>query len=274
MSNYIHGTIPEEQERLGLMNELINEGCLREMRLEGGARVLDVGSGLAQFARLLARTAGADGLVVGVERDAEQLAAARRQAEAAGEAGLVDLRQGDATALPLEAGEWGTFDVAHTRFVLEHVPDPLAVVREMRRAVRPGGRVVLADDDHAMMRFWPVPAGLDRLWRMYVRTYDRLGNDPFVGRRLVALLHQAGLQPLRTTLVFYGGCAGQPRFKDYVDNLIGVLAGVRGAILGYDFLTAADFDQTLDNLRAWRERPDAAFWYAINWAEGMKAPGC
>ena len=35
--------------------------------------------------------------------------------------------------------EWGTFDLVHARFLLEHVSDPLAVVRSMARAVRPGG---------------------------------------------------------------------------------------------------------------------------------------
>jgi 2-polyprenyl-3-methyl-5-hydroxy-6-metoxy-1,4-benzoquinol methylase len=46
----------------------------------------------------------------------------------------------------------GHFDVAHARFLLEHVPDPLVIVRTMVRAVRPGGRVILADDDYEGLR--------------------------------------------------------------------------------------------------------------------------
>ena len=68
---------------------------------------------------------------------------------------LVELREGDVYSLPLRDDEWGSFDVVHTRFLLEHVPDPQAVVDEMVRAVRPGGRVALLDDDHELLRLAP-----------------------------------------------------------------------------------------------------------------------
>src|ERR1043166_2419654 len=116
---YIHGSKPTEQRRLSDLNELLNQTCLRELALKGDESVLDVGCGLGQFTRVLARTVQPSGRVVGVERDAKQLAEARRQARAAGEQGLVEWRQADATALPLGKSKSDRFDVAHARFVLE-----------------------------------------------------------------------------------------------------------------------------------------------------------
>jgi SAM-dependent methyltransferase len=191
-SQYLHGTLPDEQRRLSLLNDLLNAGSLREMRLQGAERVLDVGSGLGQLSRAMARSAGAR--VIGVERSAEQIAEAERQAARAGEAGLVEFRQGDALRLPLRDEEWGTFDLAHTRFLLEHLREPLPVVQAMSRAVRPGGRIILEDDDHDLMRLWPEPTGFTALWLAYQRSYERLGNDPIVGRRLVSLLVDAGVR--------------------------------------------------------------------------------
>jgi ubiquinone/menaquinone biosynthesis C-methylase UbiE len=79
MSEYIHGTEPEEQQRLTLLNTiLLNEGTLHELRLQKGDRILDVGSGLGQLSRAMAR-----------------------QAKTEGEEHLVEFRQGDATDLPL-----------------------------------------------------------------------------------------------------------------------------------------------------------------------------
>jgi ubiquinone/menaquinone biosynthesis C-methylase UbiE len=267
---YIHGTMPEEQQRLVLMNTLINEACLRELDLAGGERVLDVGSGLAQFTRALARAAGPSGYVLGIERDAQQRAEALRQLAEAGDDHRVALRAGDAGALPLCDDERGSFDVVHARFLLEHVADPLQVVREMVRAARPGGRIVLCDDDHEVLRLWPEPPGVLPLWRAYVRAYDRLGNDPFVGRRLVTLLHQAGARPRRNTSIFYGSCSGDPRFADFVANLIGVLEGARDVLLAHALFEASYFDEVLAGFRAWSRRPDAALWYAICWAEGVR----
>jgi ubiquinone/menaquinone biosynthesis C-methylase UbiE len=269
-SSYIHGTAPEEQQRLADLNALINEASLKEIGRIEGHKVLDVGSGLGQFSRALARATAGKGRTVGVEKHSGQLEEARRYARQEGEEHLVDFRLGDAYALPLQEEEWGTFDLAHTRFLLEHVPDPLAVVRGMVRAVRPGGRIILADDDHDLLRLWPEPPGLGPIWHAYVRTYDRLGNDPFVGRRLVALLHEAGAQPVRNTWVFFGSCAGHPAFTGYVVNLVKILNGARETILAQQLLDRELFDQGLAALQAWGRRPDAAFWYAIAWAEGVR----
>jgi ubiquinone/menaquinone biosynthesis C-methylase UbiE len=269
---YIHGTIPAEQERLSRLNDLLNEASLRELAIRGGEKIIDVGCGLAQFTRAMARAAGVRPGVLGIERDLGQLAEARRLAGSEGEMDLVELRQGDALALPLRDDEWGTFDIAHTRFLLEHVTDPLAVVGQMVKAIRPGGRIVLADDDHDVLRLWPEPPGFVQLWHGYIRSYDRLGSDPYVGRRLVSLLHAAGAAPVRNTWIFFGACAGAPVFPAIVENLEKILVGARAVIIETAHLDEAVFDQTIAALRQWGTLPDAAFWFAMCWAEGTYNP--
>ncbi len=269
-SRYVHGTAPEEQRRLAVLNDLLNESSLRALDLRGGERVIDLGAGLGQLARAIARAVGPTGRVLGIERSAEQIAEARRLARADGEERLLELRHGDVMELELEAGDWGSFDVAHARFILEHVPDPLRVVRAMARAVRIGGRIVLEDDDHDVMRLWPEPPGLAALWRAYIHGYQRNGNDPYVGRKLVALLHAAGVAPARNAWLFFGGCAGDGRLDLFVRNLCGLLEGAREEILKGGELDGTGFDTGIAAIRAWGERPDAAFWFARCWAEGVR----
>jgi ubiquinone/menaquinone biosynthesis C-methylase UbiE len=270
-SQYLHGTAPDEQDRLGLMNELLNANSLREMHLVPGERVLDVGCGLGQLSRDMARQVGPAGAVVAIERSSEQLAIARHLAAEVGEEVLVDFRTGPAEQLPLTDAEWGTFDVAHARFLLEHVPDPVAVVRQMVRAVRPGGRIVLEDDPHDTLRLWPEPPGFQHLWQTYMRTYDRLGTDPLTGHRLVAILVQAGAQPTRNAWPFFGACSGQPKLLlGHVDNLVRILEGVRDPILALGEFESATFDACIHAVREWAHRPDAAFWYAVSWAEARR----
>jgi ubiquinone/menaquinone biosynthesis C-methylase UbiE len=268
--NYIHGTSPDEQRRLALMNELINAGSLRELALEAGVRVLDLGSGTGQLARSIARAAGPSGRVVGVEFNREQLTSARRLAGLADEAELVDFREGDAAAPPLSDDEWGTFDVVHTRFLLEHLPDPSSVVRAMIRAARPGGRIVLEDDDHDLLRLWPEPAGIAAVWSAYQDLYRNNGCDPLIGRKLPKLLHDAGAITSRSTWVFFGACAGHEAFGSAVANLHAILAGAREAILATGAVGAAALDRSLEALSRWESTPGASFGYAIAWAEGRK----
>jgi SAM-dependent methyltransferase len=269
MSIYIHGTSESEQRRLSLLNDvLLNQAMLREMSLRGNERIIDFGSGLGQFSRAMAR-AVPRGLVVGIERDGEQLASARRLAAEDGEEGLVDFRQGDVLNLDLGA-EQESFDVAHTRFLLEHLPDPLGVVKTMVRAVRRGGRIVLADDDHGVIRIWPESPGFYDLWNAYMRTYDRIGNDPFVGRRLVQLLADAGARPVRNTWVFFGGCAGMETFPVLASNMAGVVRTARETMISMRLVEADAFDRAMDEYARWSQRPDAALWFAVSWAEGTR----
>ena len=77
-------------------------------------------------------------------------------------------------------------------------PLPISTIRRVGFITivrREYSRIILADDDHDVLRLWPEPPGLTDVWRAYQRSYDRHGNDPIVGRRLVQLLHQAGAQP-------------------------------------------------------------------------------
>lgn len=269
-SRYVHGTSAYEQARLALMNDFLNAGALEAIGLEGGERILDLGAGLGQLSRALARAAGPRGRVVAIEMSPEQIAAARDAARKAGEEGLVDLREGNALDPPLAADEWGAFDIAHARFLLEHLPDPLAAVRVLVRAVRPGGRIVLQDDDHELLRLDPEPVPVRRLWDAYVATYARNGTDAYIGRRLPRLLVEAGARPTRIRYPFFGACAGERTFEPLVENLARILEVATATIVEAGLLDRQRCEEGLAALRAWAARPEAALWYAVSYAEGTK----
>jgi SAM-dependent methyltransferase len=104
---------------------------LAARHLAGAGRVVDVGCGEGQIARLVAG-AGAQ-RVVGVDASAAQLAEARRRG-----GGPAYVRAG-AEALPLPSG---AFDAAVACLVLEHIADLDGALDEIARVLRPGGRFV------------------------------------------------------------------------------------------------------------------------------------
>jgi SAM-dependent methyltransferase len=112
---------------------------LREAR--PGERVLDLGCGAGRFVAAL-REAGAE--PVGVEIAEAALARARRNAPGA------DLRRvAPDGSLPLGHGD---VDLVWCSEVLEHVPDTIALLTEVRRVLRPGGRLLLTVPDHGRVR--------------------------------------------------------------------------------------------------------------------------
>jgi arsenite methyltransferase len=107
----------------------------------GGERVLDIGSGGGFDAMVAARAVGQDGAVIGVDMTPAMLERARRNAEAAGLTNI-EFRQGFAEELPVEDG-WA--DLVISNGVLNLVPDKVAAYGEVMRALRPGGRIQIAD---------------------------------------------------------------------------------------------------------------------------------
>jgi demethylmenaquinone methyltransferase / 2-methoxy-6-polyprenyl-1,4-benzoquinol methylase len=121
-------------------------------------RVLDVASGTAAVAIELARRAPARE-VLGIDQSAEMLAAGQARIAAAGLGDRIELREGRAESLPVGDAE---FDALTFTYLLRYVDDPAATMRELARAVRPGGTV-------AMLEFG-LPRGAWRpLWEAYVR---------------------------------------------------------------------------------------------------------
>ena len=108
--------------------------------LERGERVVDVGSGAGFDSFIAAGQVGADGRVVGVDMTAEMLQKSRETAQVLGLA--VEFREGLAEALPVEDG-WA--DVVISNGVINLCPDKKTVLAEIRRVLRPGGRLQFAD---------------------------------------------------------------------------------------------------------------------------------
>jgi len=75
---------------------------------------------------------------------------------------------------------------------------------------------------------------------------------------------------VRNTLIFFSGGARTTAFAAVSDNLIAILRGVRAQLLALGLIDSASFDAAIVALQAWSTRPDSAFWYAINWAEGVR----
>ena len=267
---YIHGSTPKEQDRLSTLNELLNERCLSAIDWEGGEKVLDVGSGLGQFSLKMAQKVGKKGSVLGIERDPAQFAKAQQLADANPTVSQLQFRQGNAYDLPLSAGEWGSFDVVHCRFLLEHLSNPQQAVDQMVKAAKIGGRIILSDDDHSTFRTTPEPLGFSMIWEAYCRSYERIGNDPYIGKRLVTLLHQSGITKFRNKSIFFGGCQQDGHFPAVAYNLIGILDGAKALILKEGLLNESSFDKAIDSLHDWKTLPDAALFYSMDWVEGVK----
>jgi ubiquinone/menaquinone biosynthesis C-methylase UbiE len=157
-----------------------------------GERALDVGCGSGVVARDMARRVAPRGVAVGVDPSPALLAVARELADRDGIGQSLELREGDARALPFADGE---FDVVIAATALSHIPDGERAIPELIRVTRPGGRVGVFDRDPDSF----IIAHPDRaLTRRVVAAFSDHGSvDGWLARRLPGLLTEAGLRDVR-----------------------------------------------------------------------------
>lgn len=141
-SNLHVGYWPEEAPELPLEEALerMTDLMVSKAGVGAGKRLLDVGSGVGGPAVKLAQATGCE--VVGVTVSPAQAERARQRAAAAELAGRVSFQLADAMKLPFESD---SFDAAWAFESLFHMPDRVQVLSEVRRVLRPGGKVIIAD---------------------------------------------------------------------------------------------------------------------------------
>jgi ubiquinone/menaquinone biosynthesis C-methylase UbiE len=117
------------------------QALIAAVGVQPGQRVLDVGCATGYFARLLCLSVGRDGLIVGIDPSPAMISYASRQT---GRASNCQFQVGRVEALEFPAEH---FDVVVSSLVMHHLPEDLrvAALQEMRRVLRPGGRLLVAE---------------------------------------------------------------------------------------------------------------------------------
>jgi len=167
---------------------MMAEWALRLIALAGpqpGEHILDVGCGTGALTRPAAKSTVPKGRIVGLDRSPEMLAVAR--ALDSSSAAPIEWREGDVSDMPFESG---TFDIVFCAFSLMFFPDRLAALKEMRRVLKPDGR--LAISVWGSINKCPGQTVMKERWERYFGpdqatgfTYMHILSDPEMVRSLV-----------------------------------------------------------------------------------------
>ncbi|WP_165068038.1 methyltransferase domain-containing protein [Marisediminicola senii] len=221
--------------------------------LAQGSSVLDVGSGPGTITvDLASRVQPAP--VIGVDASAEVVAKAAVLGAAIDNVSFVT---GDAYALPVDDH---SVDVVHAHQVLQHVADPVAVLREFRRAVRHDGVAAARDVDYAAVAWYPLLPGLDRWMSVYRAVHRANGGEPDAGRRLKSWALEAGFTDVHATASVW--CFSTSEDRDWWGGTWAIRAlesGFASDALSLGLATADDLREISDAWLEWSQTPDATF---------------
>jgi SAM-dependent methyltransferase len=219
-------------------------------------RLLDCGCGPGSITVGLA-AAVAPGETIGLDLQTVQLERARLRATQAGVSNI-DFESGSVYELRFPDR---SFDVAFAHNLLLHLAEPLRALQEIRRVLRDGGVVGIADDDLGTWLWEPQTPALAESQRIFRLAVQHRGGDVYRARHHRQLLLQAGFdRPIAGATLGTGGVWGT---SDDTRMLSAWLAdqfrapAFRDLVIEQAWTDEASFDAMIDEVLAWGKRPDS-----------------
>jgi SAM-dependent methyltransferase len=188
-TRYALGHSEVELERLRTQARLIDPITRRffhEAGIEPGMHVLDVGCGAGDTSMLLGEMVGGSGAVVGVDRAAAAIAAARAKGR---ECANLSFLEGDPSEMSFDRA----FDAVVGRYVLMFQNHPATMLQRLASHLRPGGLIAFHELDYEGITSSPPLATFDRLTHWTAETTRLYGANPRMGAKLLAAFVIAGL---------------------------------------------------------------------------------
>jgi ubiquinone/menaquinone biosynthesis C-methylase UbiE len=225
--------------------------------LAPGLDLLDVGCGPGNITIDLASRVS-PGRTVGIDAAEAVVDTAR---ESAAEQGVaeVEFRVANVYDLPFDDE---SFDVVHAHQVLQHLADPVAALRQMRRVCRPGGVVAARDSDYEAMTWHPETPGISRWLDMYRAVARANEAEPDAGRWLLRWANDAGFSEVKPSASAW--CFATPEDRAWwgglwADRVTMSALGDQAVELG--LVTRSDLDAIAGAWHVWAADPDA--WFAV-----------
>jgi len=220
------------------------QATLDALNLRPGERVLDVGCGPGYLAAEMAEQVGPDGFVQGVDPSAPMLAIAAGRALP-----HMELSEGDALSLPVDDA---SFDAAVSTQVYEYVADIAGALAEVRRVLRPGGRLLVLDTDWDSI-VWR--SSDDHRMERVLRAWEEHLAHPRLPRVLPELLAGAGFALRQSTIVPVLNIGYDD--ETYSANVLGTITKF---VSGRQGVTAEEANAWADDLRSL----GASYFFSLN----------
>jgi ubiquinone/menaquinone biosynthesis C-methylase UbiE len=265
-AGYLHGYSPEEQERLYAQARFLESSLYDTLDFSSFHQMLEVGMGVGAQTEIILRRFPAL-KVYGVDASPEQLARAKTHLKDAVAAGRVDIREADALHLPYSED---FFDGAFCCWFLEHVPEPVGILKEIRRVLKPGGTIFCNEVLNATFFLHPYSPATQQYWLSFNDHQWAIKGDPFVGGKLGNILLAAGYQNVSTAVksFHYDNRAPKQRAQ-MIEYWTRMLLSGTPSLLAAKRITPEIVEEMKAELGRLKSDPDAVFFYACIQARGQ-----
>lgn len=260
---YIHGFDPIEQNRLIHQAEFLEQMVYAGVDLEYKESLLEVGCGVGAQSKILMRRfpkLKIDGLDI----SSAQLEAAKIYLKEEIQQKRISLYQKDAQEFSMPGKK---YDAAFLCWFLEHVPDPLKVLKRVRKHLKPGAKIYCTEVFNQTLFMQPYSPMYLKYWFEFNDHQWSLGGHPFVGGMLGNYLKAAGFVDIQTEVKSFHLDSREPKRRaEFVEYFYHILLSAKDGLIKEGRVTQKMIHQMDAEVEKVKKTKDSVFFYA-----GMRA---
>lgn len=264
---YLHGFTKKEQQRLVDQAEFLEPYVFQGIDLEFKKKLLEVGCGVgAQTKILLRRFPKIE--ITGVDLSKDQLTTAKEYLKSEIKEQRVHLYQQNAEHLKLKE----KFDAAFVCWFLEHVPNPLTVLKNVKRQLKPGAKIYCSEVFNQTLFMEPYSPAYLKYWFEFNDLQYAIKGHPFVGAQLGNLLKAAGFVDINVQARPFHFDSREPKCRaEFVEYFFQILLSAEKTLLKEGRVDKKLIQQMKKEVEAVKKAKDSVFFYSFMRATA-KAP--
>ncbi len=217
---YIHGYTPEEQKRLVDQAKILAPQVFEGVDFSKASKILEVGCGVGAQTRILLENFP-NIQISAVDKSEAQINQAKHYFAIQPTKARVQFICTDASQLPFSENE---FDGGFICWLLEHVSDPIAVLKEVHRCLAPKKSIHLNEVSNQIFYAGPKNKAFTKYWYELNKLQQEVSGHPYIGASLGYFLKQAGFEKIQTKVAYIHCDNRDPKHRtrllEYFKNLL------------------------------------------------------
>ena len=264
---YLHGFSEQEQDRLARQARMTESIIYRNVDFSKMDKVIEVGCGVGAQTEILLRRYP-ELFVHGIDLNDKQLKAAKPRLDQLSFAkDRFQIEEMDASKMTFKDS---SFDGAFLCWVLEHVPNPSEVLKEVHRVLRPGGKVFITEVMNSTFFLDPYSPNVWKYWMAFNDYQYENSGDPFVGAKLGNFLTKTGFSDITTqTVTFHFDARTPEQRKDMLNYWLELMLSASEQLLKAQYVDEEIIENAKKEMELVKNDPHAVFLYSFFQAEAV-----
>ena len=245
MNKYVHGYSEYEANRLKAQADSLADLLHGDSIWDEGSLILEAGCGIGAQTKIIAPK-NRESKFVSIDMSAESLTQAKKVADSK----IIDnvvFQEADIFDLPF-GNQY--FDHIFLSYVLEHIPNPIKALNNLKRVLKKNGTITLIEGDHGSAYFHPDSELANKAIQCQVKLQKENGGDANIGRRLFPLLEEARFENIRVSArQVYVDDSNPEWVEGFTRNTFtAMIKGISEEAISRDLIDRTEFEQGIRDL--------------------------